>query len=79
MFRTDEITGTLKNAQWDPDIPVVWGNLYGDVNKRWPDGAYIRTSKVKRVERGQKPEVIETLNSVYRVEWKDEAKTSPQT
>jgi hypothetical protein len=74
---SDEITGTLKQAHWDVyGSQCVWGFLYGDVRDRWPDGTFIHTSRVVGAKRGEKPEIIKTLNSTYRVDWLDETEHS---
>ncbi len=65
----DEITGTLKNASWDPQAKVVWGWLYNDIHGRWRDGTRIHTSEAMSCERDDKPEFIKTRNSYYQVEW----------
>lgn len=61
-----KITATLKNAHLitDGQRAVYVGEIYGDVHKRWGDGAYICTSQVKRVENG----LAYTLNSIYKIE-----------
>lgn len=68
-----EVTGKLLNAQWDIYRKCVWGNLIDDVRDRWPEGTYVHTSKVVSCEYGEKPPTINTLNSVYEVEWANEA------
>ena len=66
-----QVTGVLKNAEWDPVYPVVWGDIYGDTRGRFTDGRRIHTSKVVKVKHGTKQGFIQTLNSYYQVEWKD--------
>ena len=64
------ITGTLKDAVWDEYHPCIWGFIYGDVHGRFPDGTWIHTSKVK-TNWGAKLDLVPTLNSLYRVHWKE--------
>lgn len=72
MNNDKTITGTLKAARWDNRVYVVWGHIEGDTKGRFRDGQLIHTSKVTSCEWGEKPEIIETYNSIYRVEWADE-------
>ena len=43
---------------------VFWGFIYGDIRHRFPDGHWIHTSKVERVEDNL---VFTTSGSVYRL------------
>jgi len=43
---------------------VFWGFIYGDIRNRFPDGNWIHTSKVDRVEEDL---VFTTSGSVYRL------------
>ena len=60
------ITAKLKNAIYTegPMGGRYGGEIYGDVNKRWPDGTWVWTSKVKGVEGN----IVTTRNSIYEVE-----------
>lgn len=61
-----KITAKLKNAAYAESglSGRYCGNIYDDIHKRWPDGAFIWTSAVKRVDGN----IVTTLNSVYEVE-----------
>lgn len=65
------ITATLKNVTLDPIYKIVWGNIYGDIHGRWPDGTRIHTSSIPKFSEivEGKTEIIKTLNSTYRLEW----------
>jgi hypothetical protein len=63
--KTLPITGELHDwsvAPWGAR-EVVWGSIYNDVNRRFPDGKSIHTSAVVKIEDG----VVVTLNSAYRL------------
>lgn len=47
---------------------VVYGKIYEDSRKRWPDGTRVRTSLVKEV----KGDIVITRNTTYKVEWAEE-------
>lgn len=61
-----QITAILKNALIHRigEHSVFTGEIYDDVNKRWPDGTSIRTSMVDRVE----GDLVYTRNSVYKID-----------
>lgn len=61
-----EITGTLKNVvrERHPIGDVLWGNIYGDVKGRFPDGHFVRTSLVQHFD----GDVVYTRNSTYKIE-----------
>ena len=69
----EEITGELHDWKKQP-IPghegefVIWGRVYNDSKGRWPDGHWIRTSLISRVE----GDLAITLNSVYRLVGEDQ-------
>lgn len=44
---------------------VVYGEIYEDSRKRWPDGTVVRTSLVKEV----KGDIVITQNTTYKVGW----------
>ena len=69
------LTGKLDNWKYDTVFNVVWGNLTGDVHKRWVDGMYIHTSNIVSPKpKGMKEGVIiTTLNSTYELGKKYEA------
>ncbi len=62
----EEITGTLKNWSKDPVHNIYWGEIHGDVRKRFPDGMRIHTSYIK--EGPDANGIIKTLNSIYLLE-----------
>ena len=53
--------GVIKN--WYSDGVVVRGDLYGDPNQRFPEGTFIRTSKVVDIDLENMK--VETLNTIY--------------
>ena len=55
-------TAVLEN--WAIFADVAYGNIYGDENRRWPDGQEIRTSTIREVV-GE--EYIVTQNSIYKL------------
>lgn len=63
------VTGTLKEAVWDPYFRIVWGTIEGDIHGRFRDGSRIHTSQVIHPSGRGKPEYITTLNSYYKMEW----------
>ncbi|PZR92019.1 MAG: hypothetical protein DI537_14430 [Stutzerimonas stutzeri] len=62
-----EPTATIKNARFFDigDSQVVYGNIYGDTQMRFPDGEPIKTSKVVDV---QGDLVLTKSGSLYKVE-----------
>jgi hypothetical protein len=69
MSRDVEITGTLENWRVkfiNDEEMIIWGNLNGDIHKRWREGQYIHTSgiAVRGVKEG---DVVTTRNSVYKL------------
>jgi hypothetical protein len=60
------VTGRLENWIYDPRLRVFWGNIYGDVHKRFTDGIWIHTSHCPFPE-AQEDDLVNTLNSVYRL------------
>jgi len=44
---------------------MVWGQVFGDKKNRFPDGAWIHTSKVELPLSLEKGELVRTRNSVY--------------
>lgn len=70
MTATDrEITGYLENWRYDVMNHVIWGNLVGDIRKRWPEGSYIHTSNLRISKADAKQladgDTVNTLNSTY--------------
>lgn len=62
------IVGELRNWRkqfCDPDgTHVVWGFIYGDTRNRFPDGHWIHTAKVDRIE----GDLLFTISgSIYRL------------
>lgn len=60
------ITATLKNAIYagDGKVGCYYGDIYGDIRKRWPDGTPVRTSRVLSVVGN----IVTTQNSIYQIE-----------
>ncbi|QGH74850.1 hypothetical protein MAL1_00104 [Bacteriophage DSS3_MAL1] len=61
------IDGELHNYSEGPRTKsgkyVLWGHVYGDAKGRFPDGLFIRTSAIVKIEDG----IALTLNSAYRL------------
>ena len=74
-----ESTAIIQEAYWDTNYNVVWGYIWGDSKGRFRDGTWIHTSVVTNAKPGDKPAVIETLNSTYEVQWADEAPAQDTT
>ena len=66
MTHTD-VTATLENWYHDPVRNIVWGDIYGDIHHRWPDNVRIHTSNLHSVGPFKEGDVIETLNSTYKL------------
>lgn len=67
-----KVTAELRN--WYLGLyGVYWGNIYGDIKGRWPDGRRIHTSSVRSVEDCGNHFLVITLNSVYKL-YKDSEK-----
>lgn len=68
----DNITGTLRN--WRKQYctadgrMVIWGHIYDDVHNRFPNGHFIHTSSVKKIE----GDIVYTRNSVYKLEGEED-------
>lgn len=60
------VTATLENWSYDPNYKCFWGEIHGDVNKRWRDGTPIHTSHAPYPE-AQEGDLVKTLNSTYRL------------
>lgn len=62
------ITNYIKNWKIEKvgNSVVIFGEIYNDIKKRFPDGTEIHTSKVLKIDfiNG----IVETLNSVYHLE-----------
>lgn len=61
-------TARLENWEWDGRHNVIWGSIYDDVRKRWPEGTRIHTSYIADEDADgflMEGEVIKTLNSTY--------------
>lgn len=43
---------------------VIWGHIYDDILNRFPDGHFIHTAKIVKIE----GDLVFTKNSVYRLE-----------
>lgn len=45
-----------------------WGDVYNDINERWPDGTRIHTSLIKHIDLTN-PDyyLVHTLNSIYKL------------
>ena len=61
------ITGRLENWSLDPSFNMMWGHIYGDIHKRFYDGAFIHTSSLKHPVKTEHKEgdIIQTRNSTY--------------
>jgi len=71
-LREEGVTAELREAVWDPRYGVVWGACYGDVRRRFGQGAWIHTSMVDLAYEGLEDYVfVKTLNSLYKVKFKD--------
>lgn len=62
------ITGELHNwqRQYIPGSNtdfVIWGHIHNDIRGRFPDGTWVRTSLIARID----DDVAITLNSNYRL------------
>lgn len=64
-----QITGRIENWSYNKKQNVIVGDLHDDIHKRWEDGQFIRTSKLKpmsmQVSTPKEGVVISTLNSNY--------------
>lgn len=60
---TGELHGWVKVHTRDGENFVIWGNIYNDIHGRFPDGYWIRTSLIARIE----GDIAVTLNSNYRL------------
>lgn len=54
----------IKNGVWLGR--VIYGNIYGDIRKRFPDGEAIHTSQI--VDR-LSIDLFQTLHAIYKVEF----------
>lgn len=77
MDNAKPFRGTLKNAFYNSAIGWVEGNIYG--HPSFPDGTWIHTSRIAHGYMDEFPDVIETLNSRYSVEWEGNTGTSPNS
>lgn len=67
-----QFTGTLTRASKDSRHPIIWGNIEGDIHERFSDGTFIRTSEVLSTNHHVDGySIVTTLNSVYKVYWKE--------
>jgi len=66
MTNKNEITGTLENWWYDELNHVLWGHIFDDVRKRWPNGTRIHTSTLSLPKDRCKEE--DFLNSLYQVQ-----------
>lgn len=67
------MTNLLKNwviKRTNNGSVIIYGIIYNDIKKRFPDGTEIHTSKVLKADFVNG--VIETRNSVYHLELKGE-------
>lgn len=64
-------TGRLESWKIDPIFNIIWGFIYEDERKRWPDGTWIHTSSIDhntlRNTKLKKGDVVKTLNSSYEL------------
>lgn len=60
-------TGRLEGWRIDPTYSIIWGYIYDDERKRFPDGALIHTSYIDNLRNSNlsKGDVVTTLNSTY--------------
>jgi hypothetical protein len=63
-----EYDAILKNARWTGKS--ISGFIYGDRKGRFRDGTFVHTSSVSH---GYGLEIYHTRNSVYKVEWAEDA------
>lgn len=63
----DIIDARLDNWYKDGLYNILWGDIYNDVNRRWPDGTRIHTSSIKGLHKMNLKEgdTVTTLNSKY--------------
>lgn len=64
-----EITGTIENwfqQQVTAKEFIIWGNLYEDINNRWPEAVFMHTSGIKNRE-CKEGDIVQTRNSVYKL------------
>lgn len=63
------ITGTLENWAEFPVGSMLYGDIYGDVRHRWPDGTAIRTSLIDWVDLStlKEGDIVQTRNSTYKL------------
>lgn len=61
------VTGVIE--QWIFSEGMIFGRVFGDVKRRFPDGSYIHTSTVleSSTKELQEGSIVETLNSIYRL------------
>jgi hypothetical protein len=61
------ITGELRNWKWDKNHSIIWGHVYNDARKRFPDGTWIHTSWIDKAQFANVKEgdTVKTLNSEY--------------
>jgi len=66
---TKQVTGTLNNWAYSKKQNVIAGYIFNDINKRFPDGTLIQTSKLKpmsmQVSSPAEGVIISTTNSKY--------------
>lgn len=61
------LTGRLEKWSIDDHYPMIWGQIYGDNRKRWPDGTMIHTSAIPNLSKLSllPGDLVDTLNSTY--------------
>ena len=53
----------FKDVEWN----ILWGCVYDDPDKRWPEGTRIHTSDIRGLHKMELKEgdIVTTLNSIY--------------
>ncbi|MCP4341327.1 MAG: hypothetical protein GY799_21180 [Desulfobulbaceae bacterium] len=63
------VEGKFENGlieEWSINQGSIWGHLYYDPARRWEDGTFIRTSRIKHGQDDLKEgDQVQTLNSCY--------------
>ena len=64
-------TATIENWAWHKKSNTIVGYIYGDLNGRFEDGTFIKTSTLKpmsmNVSSPKEGAIIQTLNSSYKL------------
>lgn len=60
-----EVTGELRDWEYNDLYSVFNGKIFGDKKERWPDGRSIHTSSVEEIVEREDHLIVYTMNSVY--------------